>query len=168
MQVMTLCFHCSKLNLWPVVLSFQAMNNVLGMVTYDTMAPILIIIIYHRCFPHIVNLAVQAVLGSITNMSYANEDANHFSIWQLSTCNVIALLQMLINKVIVPSYTCKKYRYLKAQIRASSIRRLEFEEIQKMYMKDKPVLKLICDVSIRWSSTHLMLLCATQLQRICL
>ena len=81
MQVITtLCFRHSKLNLWPVALTFQAMNDVLGMVTYDTMAPILIIIIYHRCFPHIVNLAVQAVLGSITNMSYAKEDTNHFSI----------------------------------------------------------------------------------------
>ena len=90
------------------------MNDVLGMVTYDTMAPILIIIIYHRCFPHIVNLAVQAVLESITNMSYTKEDANHFSIWQSSTCDVIALLRTLINKVIVPSYTCEKHRYLKA------------------------------------------------------
>jgi len=115
MQVITTqCFHHSKLNLWPVVLSFRAMNNVSGMVTYDTMASILIIIIYHRCFPHIVNLAIQAVLRSITNMGYAKEDANHFSIWQSSTRDVIALLRTLINKVIVPSYTCEKHMYLKA------------------------------------------------------
>lgn len=55
--------------------------------------------IYDRCFPHIVNLAVQAVLNSITNMEYANEDADLvFPQWS-PTRDVIALLRALINKV---------------------------------------------------------------------
>ena len=35
-----------------------------------------------RCFLHIINLAVQAVLNSITNMSYAREDGEQFNMWQ--------------------------------------------------------------------------------------
>lgn len=81
------------------------MTDVSGIVTYNLMESMLIVIIYDRCFPHIVNLAVQAVLSSITNMSYAKEDAEHFQIWQTSTYDVIALLRTLINKVIVSLYT---------------------------------------------------------------
>jgi hypothetical protein len=112
--IMTRCFYRSKLSLWPVVLNFQVVINISGMVTNDTAASILIVIIYNRCFPHIINLAVQAVLNSITNMSYAKEDANHFSIWQSSTRDVIALLRTLINKVTISSYACGKHAYLHA------------------------------------------------------
>jgi hypothetical protein len=31
-----------------------------------------------RCFPHIVNLACQAVLSAITNLDYAKEDADDY------------------------------------------------------------------------------------------
>jgi hypothetical protein len=81
------------------------MNDVSGIVTHNLIASILIVIIHDRCFPHIVNLAVQAVLSSITNMSYAKEGAEHFHVWQTSTRDVIALLRTLINKVIVSLYT---------------------------------------------------------------
>jgi hypothetical protein len=56
-------------------------------------------LLFDRCFPHIVNLAVQAVLNSITDMEYANEDAELiFPQWS-PTRDIIALLQTLINKV---------------------------------------------------------------------
>ena len=77
--------------------------------TYYMAGPRLITIIYYRCFPHIVNLAVQAVLSSITNMNYAKEDANQFNVQWSSTHDVIASLRTLINKVFIPLYTSKKY-----------------------------------------------------------
>ena len=61
----------------------------------------LISIICYRCFPHIINLAVQAVLSSITNIKYAREDADHFNMQWSSTCDIIALLQTPINKVFI-------------------------------------------------------------------
>ena len=67
----------------------------------------------NRCFPHIINLAVQAVLGSITNMSYAREDGEQFNRWQSTTHDVVALLRTLINKVL--SFFCPNiyiYTYL--------------------------------------------------------
>jgi len=88
------------------------------------------------------------VLSSITNMGYASEDAQHFNMWQSTMRDVVASLWTLINK-----------------IRASGFHRLEFEEVQKEYLKDSPVLKLIRDVPTHWSSTHLMLVRAIQLQR---
>jgi len=106
MQVITTPYsYRLKLSLWPKVLNFHPMNDVSGIVTYNLMASMLTVIIYDRCFPHIVNLAVQAVLSSITNMSYAKEDAEHFRVWQTSMHDVIALLRTLINKVLVPLYT---------------------------------------------------------------
>ena len=71
----------------------------------------LISIICYRCFPHIVNLAVQAVLSSITNMKYAREDADHFNMRWSSTRDIIALLRTLINKVfiIIALYIYKKF-----------------------------------------------------------
>ena len=105
MQVITTPYSYRwKLSLWPKASNFCPMNDISGIVTYNLMASMLIVIIYDRCFPHIVNLAVQAVLSSITNMSYAKEDAEHFHIWQTSTRDVIALLRTLINKVLVSLY----------------------------------------------------------------
>jgi hypothetical protein len=59
----------------------------------------MLITVYNRCFPHIVNLAVQAVLGSITNsMNYEEEDNFSFSQWS-APHDIIAILRTLINKV---------------------------------------------------------------------
>ena len=58
----------------------------------------MVITIYFRCFPHVVNLAVQAVLSSITNMNFEEEDNFGFPKWSAS-CDIIAVLQTLINKV---------------------------------------------------------------------
>lgn len=33
---------------------------------------------HYRCFPHIVNLACKAVLGAITNLNFASQDAPDF------------------------------------------------------------------------------------------
>ena len=44
----------------------------------------MLIIVYNRCFPHVVNLAVQAVLSSIANEGYND---------------IIGSLRTLINKV---------------------------------------------------------------------
>lgn len=57
----------------------------------------MLIIIYNRCFLHVVNLAVQAVLNSIANSNYEEEDFG-ISQWPAS-CDIIANLQTLINKV---------------------------------------------------------------------
>ena len=54
----------------------------------------------YRCFPHIVNLAVQAVLSSITDITYAEESANSSDPWLLRH-DVVALLRTLINKVLI-------------------------------------------------------------------
>ena len=54
-----------------------------------------------RCFPHIVNIAVQAVLSSVTNMEYAKGDAEHFNpTWNINN-DIIASLRTLINKVCI-------------------------------------------------------------------
>jgi len=46
----------------------------------------------NRCFLHIINLAIQAVLNSFTNISYAREDRDDFNMWQSTTHDVVALL----------------------------------------------------------------------------
>ncbi len=58
----------------------------------------MLIIIYNRCFPYVVNLAVQAVLSSITNLDYENDDGFGFPRWSI-THDIIAVLRTLINKV---------------------------------------------------------------------
>jgi hypothetical protein len=82
-----------------MILIFLVRTNVLGILVSHTIPSMLIITIYDRCFPHVVNLAVQAVLNSITNMAYAHNDADMFFPQWAPTCDIIALLRTLINKV---------------------------------------------------------------------
>ncbi len=58
----------------------------------------MLIIVSNRCFPHVVNLAVQAVLSSISNMNYEEDDDMGFPRWPASR-DTIAILRALINKV---------------------------------------------------------------------
>ncbi len=60
----------------------------------------MLIIVYNRCFPHVVNLAVQAVLSSITDMRHAEEGNDlQWFITPDDCYDVIAILRSLINKV---------------------------------------------------------------------
>ena len=57
-----------------------------------------IIITYYsiyRCFPHVVNLAVQAVLDSMSKTIYQDNNDSHW----LTSNDVIGILRKLINKV---------------------------------------------------------------------
>jgi len=78
---------------------FQLISSKSGMLASFTVYIIMLIIVCKRCFPHIVNLAVQAVLSSISNTNYEEEnDDLDFSRWPASR-DVIAILRTLINKV---------------------------------------------------------------------
>lgn len=60
----------------------------------------MLITIYNRCFPHVVNLAVQAVLSSIANMDYEEDDDDFgYPQWSAPRHDIIANLRTLINKV---------------------------------------------------------------------
>ncbi|KIJ97832.1 hypothetical protein K443DRAFT_104953, partial [Laccaria amethystina LaAM-08-1] len=93
------------------------------------------------CFPHVVNLACQAVLGALTNLDYAREprtNEEQTSFLEAVEKDPIATLRALIRT-----------------IRASSIRRQQFSQIVKTFMgKD---LQLLHDVDTRWSSALLMI-----------
>ncbi|PPQ71742.1 hypothetical protein CVT24_006506, partial [Panaeolus cyanescens] len=105
-----------------------------------------------RCFPHIVNLAVQSILSAVTNLDYAKDDAQDFDPNPDSHTqrrDVIALLRTLINK-----------------IRASSLRRELFARTQEAVNPKQPILQLIRDVATRWSSTHLMIARALELRKV--
>ncbi|EPQ49932.1 hypothetical protein GLOTRDRAFT_67196, partial [Gloeophyllum trabeum ATCC 11539] len=90
-----------------------------------------------RCFPHIINLACKAVLGAMTNMEYASNEAADF-IPQGNIRDPIASARTLVRT-----------------IRASSIRRQYFAEVQKALQQRD--LQLLRDVDTRWSSTLLMI-----------
>ncbi|KAF8149814.1 hypothetical protein B0H34DRAFT_633403, partial [Crassisporium funariophilum] len=94
-----------------------------------------------RCFPHVVNLACQAILGALTNVDYAREPRTpeeQVSFLEAVDKDPIATLRALIRV-----------------IRASSIRRQQFSQIVKTFMgKD---LQLLRDVDTRWSSAMLMI-----------
>ncbi|KAF8142566.1 hypothetical protein K438DRAFT_1635177, partial [Mycena galopus ATCC 62051] len=86
-------------------------------------------------FPHIVNLACKAVLGSITNMKFAASDAGNF----------------------VPPAGEAILALTHYQIRASSLRRQYFSEVLKA-LKQKDLQLLRSERSdTRWSSTLLMI-----------
>ncbi|TFK41471.1 hypothetical protein BDQ12DRAFT_599653, partial [Crucibulum laeve] len=95
-----------------------------------------------RHFPHIVNLACQAILGAITNMDYAVENAEHFDPTSRG-CDLIATIHT---------------------IHASSLCHDQFSKIQRD-LSTKKVWELLHDVSTQWSSTQLMIEQALQLQR---
>ena len=54
-----------------------------------------------RCFPHIINLAVQAVLGAITDIHQIANDAGDLNDLENINHNVIAQIQMIVHKVSV-------------------------------------------------------------------
>ncbi|KZT28411.1 hypothetical protein NEOLEDRAFT_1035922, partial [Neolentinus lepideus HHB14362 ss-1] len=99
-----------------------------------------------RCFPHIVNLACKAVLGAMTDMSYAAENAANY----VPNDDSVTTIADAIRRDPVATT-----RTLVRVIRASSIRRQYFAEVQKaLQQKD---LQLLRDVDTRWSSTLLMI-----------
>ena len=51
-----------------------------------------------RCFPHVINLACQAVLEAITNMDFANEDAEDYLPTE-EEHNPIAMIQTIVHVV---------------------------------------------------------------------
>ncbi|THH19265.1 hypothetical protein EUX98_g8810 [Antrodiella citrinella] len=101
-----------------------------------------------RCFPHIVNLAVKAILSEITQLKYASMDAEEFiPITQPSRTFAAAIDRDPIAIV----------RSLIRTIRASSLRRQYFETIQRRLNPDSPPRQLLRDVDTRWSSTFYMI-----------
>ena len=60
----------------------------------------MLITINNRCFPHVVNLAVQAVLSSITHTNSELENNNNTErLARRQSRDAIAILRTLINKV---------------------------------------------------------------------
>ncbi|KAJ6610156.1 ribonuclease H-like domain-containing protein, partial [Mycena sp. CBHHK59/15] len=100
-----------------------------------------------RCFPHIVNLACQAVLGAITDMDFVAPEAADFvprpadaapTFMDTVQCDPVATVRTTVRV-----------------IRASSLCRQYFSDILKaLQQKD---LQLLRDVDTRWSSTLLMI-----------
>lgn len=58
----------------------------------------------YSCFPHIVNLAVKAVLGTITKIELARVDAEEYDPTTAETTDSIAQLRTLIRKVYLIYY----------------------------------------------------------------
>ncbi|PCH37379.1 hypothetical protein WOLCODRAFT_84264 [Wolfiporia cocos MD-104 SS10] len=96
---------------------------------------------FHRCFPHVVNLACQAVIKAITNIDYSQHDAPEF----------------------LDSNGCPMLIFNKC--RASSLRRQYFAEVVTTLKQMN--LQLLRDVDTRWSSTLLMIERALMLREVC-
>lgn len=45
-----------------------------------------------RCFPHVINLACQAVLTAVTNMDFASDSAPDFDLQTEVQCDPIAMI----------------------------------------------------------------------------
>ncbi|KAJ6608504.1 ribonuclease H-like domain-containing protein, partial [Mycena sp. CBHHK59/15] len=100
-----------------------------------------------RCFPHIVNLTCQAVLGVITDMDFAAPEAADFV---PRPADAAPTFMDTVRRDPVATV-----RTTVRVIRASSLRRQYFSDILKaLQQKD---LQLLRDVNTRWSSTLLMI-----------
>lgn len=128
----------------------------------------------NRCFPHIINLAVQAIYAALKDGS--NSDIQYL-LGNIPELTEEALLAMpLPDGVTVEGYRdalaadiIGTARKLVAACRASGQRRAEFEltiregneagswEDSKGNQLPLPVLQLLRDCEIRWSSTFFML-----------
>ncbi|KDQ10898.1 hypothetical protein BOTBODRAFT_88067, partial [Botryobasidium botryosum FD-172 SS1] len=99
----------------------------------------------YRCFPHIIHLSVTAILACVTDLKNAE---GSMSQWE-PTENATEGIQRDVISIA---------RVLVRTIRASGLRREEFEEVVgQVYPDMRPILELLRDMPIRWSSTYLML-----------
>ncbi|KAF7358762.1 HAT family dimerization domain-containing protein [Mycena sanguinolenta] len=96
-----------------------------------------------RCFPHIVNLAVKAVLSAITNMDFAAPEAEDF------------VPNPTAPQTVLDAIARDPIATVRTTIRASSLRRQYFSEVLKALQKKD--LQLLRDVDTRWSSTLIMI-----------
>ncbi|KAG2345688.1 hypothetical protein BDR05DRAFT_880114, partial [Suillus weaverae] len=103
----------------------------------------------YRCFPHIINLACKAVLGAITNLDFASQDAPDFIPSAPPGLESRSFMDAIDRDPI-------------ATIRASSLRRQYFTSILNA-LKQKD-LQLLRDIDVHWSSTLLMVECAILLR----
>ncbi|KAF7334741.1 HAT family dimerization domain-containing protein [Mycena sanguinolenta] len=96
-----------------------------------------------RCFPHIVNLAVKAVLSAITDMDFAAPEAEDF------------VPNPTAPQTVLDAIARDPIATVRTTIRASSLRRQYFSEVLKALQKKD--LQLLRDVDTRWSSTLIMI-----------
>jgi hypothetical protein len=67
-------------------------------------------VLHTRCFPHVVNLACQAILSAITQMDYADEDLVDFDPETAGVNrDVIAMIRSLVRSVCFFYITCFRY-----------------------------------------------------------
>ncbi|KAG0702687.1 hypothetical protein DFH29DRAFT_804590, partial [Suillus ampliporus] len=102
----------------------------------------------YRCFPHIVNLACKAVLGAITNLDFASQDAPDFIPSAPPGPESWSFMDVIDHDPIATVQTVVRV------IRASSLCRQYFTSILNA-LKQKD-LQLLRDIDVRWSSTLLM------------
>ncbi|KAG2110488.1 hypothetical protein DEU56DRAFT_749813, partial [Suillus clintonianus] len=102
----------------------------------------------YRCFPHIVNLACKAVLGAITNLNFASQDAPDFIPSAPPGLESRSFMDAIDRDPIATVQTVVRV------IRASSLHRQYFTSILNA-LKQKD-LQLLRDIDVRWSSTLLM------------
>ncbi|KZT51671.1 hypothetical protein CALCODRAFT_421683, partial [Calocera cornea HHB12733] len=105
-----------------------------------------------RCFPHIVHLAVMAMVEACTDMKHAEETAQDFRVRaRRAHAEDEAFTAALQRDVIAMSRT------LINKIRASTQRREKFNVIQQTEMQLPTPKQLLRDCATRWSSLYLML-----------
>jgi hypothetical protein len=127
----------------------------------------------YRCFPHIVNIATQAFLVIVSPSSKKkrqqdttaaagdDQDASDFDGLESDPEDVD---DAHVNEEIAvcnPNYeqslksdVLRKTRKLVAAVRGSGKRRGRLAEIQRE--ESQPQLQLLKDMTVRWSSTHMM------------
>lgn len=156
---------------------FDREGNRIRCVTFHGIVASLLIL-RHRCFPHVVNIAVQTALRTLsassaeTSLDAEDPENQGYNVPPLDVSHIadsgyaqalsrdpIQLLRSLIN-----------------DCRASSQRREDFlatiDEGNRSHAwadgKELPVAELLRDMEVRWSSTYLMIDRALELYQVCL
>src|SRR6266481_1734617 len=142
-----------------VVSSFPPRTAILGMATHPTLIWELMSFSQYRCFPHLVNVAVQAILKMITDISLSKDGA---VCHEVPSTQGHTFVEVLGHNPIACGHAVVRACHSSGQCREHLSQLIIEGNIKQTFgPSDEPVevpnLALLCDVDTRWDSVYLMI-----------